>query len=142
VALRWQQVDLKAGCLDVHRFKHGHYTKHPLCGPQLRLLRELQRIYPDSPYVFVSERKAPLSPRLILRLWREWGGWQGCHLSPTRTNCGMRVDITSGLGGMIRELFRIIWGTRIFNIRCAIPRWRPTNLKAAGTIKLKTVRGR
>ena len=65
VALRWQQVDLKAGYLDVHRVKHGHDAKHPLRGPQLRLLRELQRIYPDSPYVFVSERKAPLSPRSI-----------------------------------------------------------------------------
>ena len=58
VALRWQQVDLKAGYLDVHRVKRGHDAKHPLRGPQLRLLRELQRTYPDSPYVFVSERKA------------------------------------------------------------------------------------
>ena len=65
VALRWQQVDLKAGYLDVHRVKRGHDAKHPLRGPQLRLLRELQRLYPDSPYVFVSERKAPLSPRSI-----------------------------------------------------------------------------
>ena len=65
VALRWQQVDLKAGYLDVHRVKQGHDSKHPLRGPQLRLLRELQRLYPESPYVFVSERKAPLSPRSI-----------------------------------------------------------------------------
>ena len=65
VALRWQQVDLKAGYLDVHRVKHGHDAKHPLRGPQLRLLRELQRTYPGSPYVFVSERKTPLSPRSI-----------------------------------------------------------------------------
>ena len=43
VALRWQQVDLNTGYLDVYRVKHGHHTKHPLRGPQLRLLRELQR---------------------------------------------------------------------------------------------------
>jgi integrase len=43
VALRWHQVDLKAGYLDVHRVKRGHDAKHPLRGPQLRLLRELQR---------------------------------------------------------------------------------------------------
>jgi hypothetical protein len=49
----------------VHRVKRGHDAKHPLRGPQLRLLRELQRLYPDSPYVFVSERKALLSPRSI-----------------------------------------------------------------------------
>ena len=29
VALRWQQVDLKAGYLDVHRVKQGHHAKHP-----------------------------------------------------------------------------------------------------------------
>jgi integrase len=46
VALRWQQVDLKAGYLDVHRAKRGHHAKHPLRGPQLRLLRELQRASP------------------------------------------------------------------------------------------------
>src|SRR2546423_375249 len=65
VALRWQQVDLKTGYLDVYRVKRGHDAKHPLRGPQLRLLRELQRTYPASPYVFVSERKAPLSQRSI-----------------------------------------------------------------------------
>src|SRR5918998_4166316 len=65
VALRWHQVDLKAGYLDVHRAKRGHHAKHPLRSPQLRLLRELQRLYPNSPYVFVSERNAPLSPRAI-----------------------------------------------------------------------------
>jgi integrase len=65
MALRWQHVDLKTGYLDVHRAKRGHNAKHPLRGPQLRLLRELQRPYPASPYVFVSERKAPLSPRSI-----------------------------------------------------------------------------
>ena len=63
VALRWHQVDLKVGYLDVHRVKQGHDAKHPLRGPQLRLLREVQRLYPDSPYMFVSQRKAPLSPR-------------------------------------------------------------------------------
>src|SRR4029453_3562730 len=51
VAPRWQQVDLKGGFRDVHRVKRGHDAKHPLRGPQLRLLRELQRTYPDSPYV-------------------------------------------------------------------------------------------
>src|SRR2546430_14971952 len=65
VALRWHQVDLKGGYLDVHRVKRGHHAKHPLRGPQLRLLRELQRTYPDSPYVFVSERKAPQGDRIL-----------------------------------------------------------------------------
>ena len=94
VALRWQQVDLKAGYLDVHRVKRGHDAKHPLRGPQLRLLRELQRPYPDSPYVFVSERKAPLSPRSIRAIMARAADWLACPLCPIRTNCVMRAAIT------------------------------------------------
>jgi integrase len=82
VALRWQQVDLKAGYLDVHRVKRGHDAKHPLRGPQLRLLRELQRTYPDSPYVFVSERKAPLSPRAIRAIVARAGQLAGLPFVP------------------------------------------------------------
>src|SRR5918996_3481003 len=82
VALRWQQVDLKAGYLDVHRVKQGHDAKHPLRGPQLRLLRELQRTYPDSPYVFVSERKAPLSPRSIRQIVARAGQLAGLPFVP------------------------------------------------------------
>jgi integrase len=82
VALRWQQVDFKAGYLDVHRVKHGHHAKHPLRGPQLRLLRDLQRLYPDSPYVFVSERKASLSPRSIRAIVARTGKVAGLPFVP------------------------------------------------------------
>jgi integrase len=82
VALRWHQVDLKAGYLDVHRMKRGHDANHPLRGPQLRLLRELQRLYPDSPYVFVSERKAPLSPRSIREIVARAGKLAGLPFVP------------------------------------------------------------
>jgi len=82
VALRWHQVDLKAGHLDVHRAKRGHNAKHPLRGPQLRLLREIQRTYPNSPYVFVSERKAPLSPRSIRAIVARTGKVAGLPFVP------------------------------------------------------------
>jgi integrase len=82
VALRWHQVDLTAGDLDVHRVKRGHHAQHPLRGPQLRLLRELQRVCPDSPAVFVSERKAPLSPRSIRELVARAGKLAGLPFVP------------------------------------------------------------
>lgn len=63
VALKWSSVDLKAGYLAIHRVKHGHDSVHPLRSPELRALRQLQIRYPDTQYVFVSERKAPLSTR-------------------------------------------------------------------------------
>jgi len=61
VALRWDMVDLKQGLLHVSRLKNGVESTHPLRGPELRALRKLQREYPDTPYLFVTERKGPLT---------------------------------------------------------------------------------
>jgi len=68
VALRWDQVDLKQGLLHVIRLKQGTPTTHPLRGPELRALRKLQRDYPETPYVFVSERKAPLTTGAVRKI--------------------------------------------------------------------------
>ncbi len=65
VALKWSQIDLVGGYIEIHRVKHGHDSIHPLRSPELRALRQILRDYPDTNYVFVSERKAPLSTRLI-----------------------------------------------------------------------------
>ena len=65
VALEWSRVDLTSGYLEVQRVKHGHHSVHPLRSPELRALRQLKRDYPDTQYVFVSERKAPLSTRSV-----------------------------------------------------------------------------
>ncbi|MBE9018280.1 tyrosine-type recombinase/integrase [Chroococcidiopsidales cyanobacterium LEGE 13417] len=65
VALKWAQIDLAGGYIEIRRVKRGHDTVHPLRAPELRALRQLKRDYPDTPYVFVSERKAPLSTRAI-----------------------------------------------------------------------------
>ena len=50
VALRWDMVDIKQGLLHVTRMKNGVASAHPLRGPELRALRKLQRLYPESPY--------------------------------------------------------------------------------------------
>ncbi|MEL6500914.1 MAG: tyrosine-type recombinase/integrase [Cyanobacteria bacterium J06623_1] len=65
VALKWTQIDLTGGYIEVHRVKHGHDSIHPLRSPELRALRQIKRDYADTSYVFVSERKAPLSTRSI-----------------------------------------------------------------------------
>lgn len=61
VSLRWEQLDLKQGLLHVTRRKNGIPSTHPLRGPELRALRKLHRNYPETPYVFVTERKGPLT---------------------------------------------------------------------------------
>ena len=61
VALRWEQVDLKQGLLHVRRRKNGIPSTHPLRGVELRALRKLEPPNTAGAYVFVSERKAPLT---------------------------------------------------------------------------------
>jgi type 1 fimbriae regulatory protein FimB/type 1 fimbriae regulatory protein FimE len=68
VALRWDQVDLKAGLLHVARLKNGLASTHPIRGPELRALRELARDYPSSPYLFVSELGGPMTPATVRKL--------------------------------------------------------------------------
>src|ERR1700734_1450363 len=65
VAMRWEQIDLKAGLVHVARVKNGTPSTHPIRGPELRALRELRREYPESPYLFVTERGGPMTPATV-----------------------------------------------------------------------------
>ena len=68
VTMRWDQVDLKAGLVHVARLKNGLASTQPLRGPELRALRELRREYPDSPYLFVTERGGPMTPATVRKI--------------------------------------------------------------------------
>ena len=68
VSLRWDLIDLKAGHIHVNRAKSGTPSVHPLRGPELRALRRLQRQYPNSPYVFITERGGPLTTSTVRKL--------------------------------------------------------------------------
>ncbi len=61
VSLRWEQIDLEQGVLHVIRSKHGTASNHPLGGSELRALRKLRREYGESRYVFVTERRGPMT---------------------------------------------------------------------------------
>lgn len=64
-ALRWDAISLESATLAVSRLKRGTPSVHPLRGPELRELREIKREWPDSAYVFASERGGPLTPRTV-----------------------------------------------------------------------------
>ncbi len=68
IALRWDQIDLKQGLLHVNRLKNGTPSNHPIRGPEIRALRRLQREYPETPYVFVTERKGPLTASTVRKI--------------------------------------------------------------------------
>ena len=62
VALRWDQVDLEAGRLQVIRSKGSDDSLQPLSGVEIRALRKLRRDQPAGlRHVFVSERGAPFT---------------------------------------------------------------------------------
>src|SRR5215472_7989219 len=62
VALRWDQVDLDAGRLQVLRRKGSDDSMQPLSGIEIRALRKLRRDQPAGlRHLFVSERGAPFT---------------------------------------------------------------------------------
>jgi type 1 fimbriae regulatory protein FimB/type 1 fimbriae regulatory protein FimE len=72
--LEWSQVELgRSASLHVRRLKNGKPSVHPLRGDEVRALRELGRQFPDSAFVFATERGGPFTSsaavnRLIKRI--------------------------------------------------------------------------
>ena len=73
VNLKWSQVNLDEGLLHVTRLKRGTPSTHPLQGDSIRALRRLRREHPHSPYVFVSERGAPLTRWTVGKMFAKAG---------------------------------------------------------------------
>jgi type 1 fimbriae regulatory protein FimB/type 1 fimbriae regulatory protein FimE len=94
VTLRWDQVDLGEGLVHVQRVKRGTPSVHPLRGPELRLLRALQRVH-GSGYVFMTERGAPMTPagfrKLLARTGRAAGLGFPVHPHMLRHGCGFKL---------------------------------------------------
>lgn len=95
VALKWTQVDLKQGHLAVVRAKNGTDSTHPLRGPEIRALRRLKREYGPSPYVFVTERKGPLTASTVRKMVARAGEGAGIafsvHPHMLRHGCGFKL---------------------------------------------------
>ncbi|WP_292705482.1 tyrosine-type recombinase/integrase [Nostoc sp. NMS2] len=66
-SLRWEQIDWNGGTIYVKRVKKGTPSVQPLSGLEIRSLRQLQRDYPASPYIFQSSRLGPLAHDTIDR---------------------------------------------------------------------------
>ena len=72
--LEWSQVELgRSATLHVRRAKNGKPSTHPLRGDEIRALRELQRQFPDSRFVFATERSGPFTPDAVNRLIKRIG---------------------------------------------------------------------
>jgi integrase len=91
--LEWSQVEFgRSASLHVRRAKNGKPSVHPLRGDELRALRQLQREYPDSAFVFATERGGPFTPDAVNRLIKRIGERAGMsfpvHARMLRHGCG------------------------------------------------------
>jgi integrase len=91
--LEWSQVEFgRSASLHVRRVKNGKPSVHPLRGDEIRALRELRRQFPDSGYVFATERGGPFTSDAVNRLIKRIGARAGfafpvhCHM--LRHACG------------------------------------------------------
>jgi integrase len=72
--LEWSQVEFgRSASLHVRRVKNGKPSVHPLRGDEIRALRELRRQFPDSGYVFATERGGPFTADAVNRLIKRIG---------------------------------------------------------------------
>lgn len=92
IALRWDLVDLKRGTIHVPRIKNGVDSVHPLSGPEIRALRRLRRDYPESPLLFCTERRGPMTAsnvrKMIARASRRAKLGFPVHPHQLRHSCG------------------------------------------------------
>jgi type 1 fimbriae regulatory protein FimB/type 1 fimbriae regulatory protein FimE len=95
VGIKWEQIDIKAATLHVRRVKGSVSGIHGLDGIELRLLRALRRANPHGAFVFMSERKAPMSvdgaQKLVERLGEAAGLPFPIHAHMLRHSAGFAL---------------------------------------------------
>ena len=92
VALRWDDIDLATGRSHVRRGKAGDAGVHPISARASRALRKLLREAPTSPYVFISERRAPPSAAGYQRMMARAGvAAKFTHSYMLRHACGFKL---------------------------------------------------
>lgn len=73
LSLKWGHVDLKQGHIYINRRKNGISTTHPLFGQEIRALQKIRREDPDSAYVFMTERKGPMTDTTFRKIVAQAG---------------------------------------------------------------------
>ena len=94
--LEWSQVEFgRSAALHVRRAKNGKSSVHPIRGDELRMLSALRKEYPDSGYVFTTERGTPFTPDAINRQIKIIGQRAGLpfpvHFHMLRHSCGYKL---------------------------------------------------
>jgi integrase len=73
-ALQWSDIDWERGTIHIRRLKGSDNSTHRLQGDMIRSLRKLKREQkPASPFIFTSERAAPLTPAAFRKMFSRLG---------------------------------------------------------------------
>lgn len=96
VAMRWDMLDLRRGTFHVVRRKNGRPSMHLIRGDEIRALRRIEREQiAGSPYVFVSERKGPMTvaafQKLLMRIGQAAELPFPVHPHMLRHACGFKL---------------------------------------------------
>ncbi len=96
-ALRWEDFDLSKGTVYIRRLKGSDDSEHYLSGSEIRLLKRLKREYPNSAFVFNTERGTALSARHVRTIVKRAGdkaGIDNCHPHQLRHSKGYHMANT------------------------------------------------
>lgn len=95
VSLRWDQVDFGKRVLHVARSKNGTASSHPIGDLEVRALRRLRRDHDRSLYIFVTERRGPMTAanvrKILARAGREAALPLPVHPHMLRHACGYKL---------------------------------------------------
>lgn len=94
VSMRWDQVNLDDGLIDIRRVKGGIDSTHHLRGREIRWLRKLSRDYKGQ-HVFQTERGGPMTTRAVQLMVARAGARAGIpwpvHPHMLRHACGHKL---------------------------------------------------
>lgn len=133
IDLQWSQINFATARIHVNRAKHGEPSKQPIGGDELRMLRELRRIYKDSAFVFCTSTGTPLTTAGVFKMIRRAGaacGLPKVHPHMLRHSCGYRLADA----GVDTRCIQDYLGHK--NIRCTVGYTQLAENRFAGLEKL------
>ena len=109
--LQWDQVEFgRSARLHVRRAKGGTPSVHPIQGDELRMLTALRREYPESGYVFTTERSTPFTPDAINRLIKTSASARSSRCLFIAICCDTARATPWQIAGSTLEQFKLGWG--------------------------------
>jgi len=66
--LKWDQINFELNLLEVVRINNSMNSTHPLYSAEVQALAQIKKKYKETQFVFVTERKKPLSPSTFRKI--------------------------------------------------------------------------